>query len=167
MENVRFTKHRFTVQTIVTALPSPHRTYFPLTAVRHALRVTVQTAWQHRLTKRLAQFSHSRAPLQPDLLENQTRSCMQMTLQKAFSQRLKTLQITGPRSPLHRIAVECQCRGRPKFSIRFSQIPSRLRVILSTPPNQKETNSCPRTWRPPLMSEMCFFAARTPNSTAP
>ena len=90
LENMCFAKHRFTVQTIVTALRSPHWTYFSLIAVRRSFRVPGKTGWRHWLTKDLTRFCHSREPLQPDLLERQTRRCKQRALQKQFSQRPET-----------------------------------------------------------------------------
>ena len=61
-----FAKRRFTVQTIVTALPSRHQACFPLSAVRREFRVPGKTGWRHWLTKHLVRFCYSRQPLQPD-----------------------------------------------------------------------------------------------------
>ena len=136
LKNISFAKHRFTVQTIVTALPSRHRTYFPLIAVHRSVRVPGKTGRQHRLSKHLTRFCHSREPLQPDLLERQARRCMQRALQKAFSQRLENT--ANYRSALtlalhsRRVPVKEQAE---LFNLTSCKKPSRLRAAPSIPPD--------------------------------
>ena len=145
---MRFAKHRFTVQTIVTVLPSPHRTYFPLIAVRRAFRVPGKTGWRHWLTKYLTRNCHLCEPLQPDPLERQARRYMQRTLQKPFSQRLENT--TNYRSALtlalhsHQMPVKKQAEVFDLTSRRYPQVESNtfnsIRPKEDEPMPQKDMN---------------------------